>query len=208
MENLYYPEEEAFLCDYFGIERPVHLRTVDVHRSGQGFFVENVTDDDGLNLANAVARLGLDKIQHRLPQWYSATKYTETYGRTIRKRKRRAVELFPVYLFTINWADSGPGFSWPEAYHMIRFPGFNRLVVTASQDSPDAYGVEDMAVGWLPDNLLKMEAAEQIIIGYWIRQRNQGQERWAYLFDEGLISVSEAELWADEVWPEEDAVAE
>jgi len=204
MENLYYPEEEAFLCDYFEIERPDHLKEVDVHHSDQGFYVTDETDDEEVNLANAVACLGLDKIQYSLPQWAEVEDDEVTLGRTIRPVTRRTVELMPIYLFEINWANSGPGFSWPEAYYLIWFPGFKRYVVTASQDSSDAYGVEDLAVGWLPDSWDQLEAAKEILINYWKLHREYCcQERWAYLFEEGLISNEEANAWADEVWPEE-----
>jgi len=50
------------------------------------------------------------------------------------RRARGKVELWPYYLLTINWADSGPGFSWPVAYNAIYVPGFDRTVVTASGD--------------------------------------------------------------------------
>ena len=38
------------------------------------------------------------------------------------------------FICNINWADSGPGMSWPEAYHVFRVPGFDRYVVTASRE--------------------------------------------------------------------------
>ena len=41
---------------------------------------------------------------------------------------------------------------------------------------------------------------------YWLKQSGGwDQARWAYLFDEGLISGKEADSWANEVWgdPEE-----
>ncbi len=201
--NIYYPVEEAFLHDYFKIERPEHLKEVDIYQSDQGIFVSHDTDDNNLNLANAVARLGLKQIQHRLPQWAAVWEDKMILGRKVRQNKKRAIELMPLHLFTINWADSGPGFSWPEAYHLIWFPGFKRFVVTASQDSSDAYGVEDKAIGWRPDDQDRREAVKSILISYW-RSSLDGwdKERWAYLFYEGLISDEEANAWADEVWPE------
>lgn len=201
--NIYYPAEEAFLYDYFEIGRPEHLKEVDVYQSDQGIFVSSETNNHDINLANAVARLGLKQIQHRLPQWAAVRREELILGRKVRQYKKRTIELMPLHLFTINWADSGPGFSWPEAYHLIWFPGFKRFVVTASQDSSDAYGVEDMAVGWLPDTWDRREAAKSIIVSYWHDSIYlSDQQRWAYIFDEGQISNEEANAWADEVWPE------
>lgn len=202
-ENIYYPVEEAFLCDYFKIERPEHLKNIDVYQSEQGVFVCRETDDDDLNLSNAVARLGLKQIQHQLPQWASVRDEKLILGRKVEQHEKHAIELMPLHLFTINWADSGPGFSWPEAYYIIWFPRFNKFVVTASQDSSDAYGVEDMAIGWSSDDQDRLEAARSIIVNYWRDSAyERDQSRWAYLFDEGLVSNEEANAWADKAWPE------
>jgi len=43
-------------------------------------------------------------------------------------------------LFQINWADSGPGLSWPADYNLVWVPSFARFVLTYSADSPDAFG--------------------------------------------------------------------
>ncbi|PKN96597.1 MAG: hypothetical protein CVU43_19860 [Chloroflexi bacterium HGW-Chloroflexi-5] len=182
---------------------------MDVYQPDQGIFVSSETNDNDLNLSNAVARLGLKQIQHRLPQWAAVRREELILGRKVRQHKKRAIELLPLHLFTINWADSGPGFSWPDAYHLIWFPLFNRFVVTASQDSSDAYGVEDKAIEWRPDDQDRREAAKSIIVSYW-RDTIYGwdQERWAYLFNEGLISDEEANAWADEAWPESVSVEE
>jgi hypothetical protein len=67
-------------------------------------------------------------------------------------------------LLCINWADSGPGFSWPEAYHITRIPGFDQHIVTASRDSPDAWGCTDHAIGFCDANVPFKEAASEIII--------------------------------------------
>jgi len=56
--------------------------------------------------------------------------------------------LIPQYLLTINWADSGPGFSWPVAYHVTWVPICDEYVVTQSADSPDAFGYCDFAIGY------------------------------------------------------------
>ena len=51
----------------------------------------------------------------------------------------------------------------------------------------------------------KLLVAKRIIQGFWQYQLNEwNQERWAYLFDEGLIDSATADAWADEIWPQED----
>jgi len=34
------------------------------------------------------------------------------------------------------------------------------------------------------------------------------KERWAYLFDEGLIDSATVAAWADEIWPQADYAGE
>lgn len=55
--------------------------------------------------------------------------------------------MLPQYLFTLNWADSGPGFSWPGAYYTTWVPSYERFVVTYSADSPEVWGYADIAIG-------------------------------------------------------------
>ena len=116
----------------------------------------------------------------------------------------------PCDLCTINWADSGPGFSWPESYHVTYLPGFDKFVITSSRDGPDAWGCSDHAIGVADGNLEPIEAAKEVITEFWRMQRNAWeQSRWAYLFDEGLIDEKTANVWADEVWcPEEEEEAD
>ena len=90
----------------------------------------------------AVADMVLERINGTLPQW-GAVKLSENaeeestiiVGREVRARQAlRKIELVPQYLLTINWADSGPGFSWPVAYHATWVPIYDVYVVTQSAD--------------------------------------------------------------------------
>ena len=98
---------------------------------------------------------------------------------------------------------SGPvlhhlGYSWPEAYHVTYLPGFDKFVITASQDGPDVFGCSDHAIGFAHGRLDPIEAARQAIVGYWCSQSNGcEQKRWVYLFNEGLIDKKTANDWAD-----------
>ncbi len=105
------------------------------------------------------------------------------------------------FLFCLNWADSGPGLSWPEAYHLFRVPGFERYVVTVSRDSDEGAGCCDNVIGHCSAELAPREAARQIVQAWWtFCLEDVEQTRWAYLFEEGLIDRAEAQVWADEVW--------
>jgi hypothetical protein len=114
----------------------------------------------------------------------------------------RKVVIQPCHLLTVNWADSGPGFSWPVAYYVAWLPYYDRFVVTASADCSDGYGYCDFAIGSFGIETPPKEGARKVICGDWRNQKRAGeQQRWAYLFNSGLISQEEADAWAEEVWP-------
>jgi len=153
----------------------------------------------------AVAQVLLEATQDSLPQWGMVDEHDEVVlGRHAFGRAEPAGRLAFVadFICTINWADSGPGVSWPEAYHIFRVPGFGRYVVTASRDSADACGCTDNAIGHCPMDVPPTEAARTLVQAWWKMQVDGwDQARWAYLFDTGLVGRDEAARWADEVWP-------
>jgi hypothetical protein len=121
----------------------------------------------------------------------------------------KTVLLQPRHLFTINWVDSGPGYSWLVAYYLTWVPHYDRFVVTASADSPDALGYCDFALGHFGIKTPIMEGVKEIICMDWLNQKlDSEQQRWAYLFDTDLISAADAEAWADEVRPAERSAAD
>ena len=154
----------------------------------------------------AVAQILLHRSQGGLPQWGCVSKDGKVVrGREKLKRPKDAepLTLHPQLLLCINWADSGPGVSWPESYHITRIPGLDQYIVTASRDSTDAWGCTNHAIGFCDANVPIKKAAREIITNYWSKQAGDwDQARWAYLLDEGLISRNEANSWADEIWPE------
>ena len=161
-----------------------------------------------------MAAIVLERIQDTLPQWASVKLRENEYEETVitlarevkARRARRTVELVPQYLLTINWADSGPGFSWPVAYHVTWVPIYDEYVVTQSADSPDAYGYCDFATGHFPRTDDFVKAAANEIKGDWEWQRDQFcQNRWAYLFDNGLIDKATAIRLREEIWDDEPA---
>lgn len=201
MSNLYTETERAILCDYFQVPRPVELEGLNIFAECPGVFVHKARYSDEFELKNAVARIALKRVQEKLPVWACSDKDGEiTVARVYEDHPGQEVELLPQYLFMINWADSGPGFSWPEAYYLVWFPEFERYVVTASQDSPDSYGFEDIAIGHSTFGQDRKEVSGKIITGWWEEGRSHDQEEWVCLFGTGFISSHEACAWRDEVW--------
>jgi hypothetical protein len=153
----------------------------------------------------ALASIVLERVQDALPQWASVRELKTggtvvTLGREIKERRAlRKIEVVPRHLLTINWADSGPGFSWPVAYCLTYLPLYDTHVVTQSADSPDAFGYCDFAIGHFSSN--STASAVDIIKQDWAWSLDEwDQPRWAYLFEPGLIDAEEAERMADEVW--------
>ena len=170
--------------------------------------LQSGTYGDGLQgaVSNAVARIVLGAIENRLPQWAAIS----ADGSIAYARKRsnspthqhRLIATVPQFLFEINWADSGPGFSWPEAYYVTWLPYYDVFVVTASQDSPDVHGYTDEAIGWFGKHKDIAQGSAEIIRDQWWQGQHDEYEqyRWAYLFGTGLIDKSTAYEWADKVW--------
>ena len=222
---IFHPLEHAFLSDWLGVERPACARdidlAVDVRPYGYAFDEEGeeIASDGIIHLqepdygsvelqaaiSNAVARLALSDIQRRLPQWavsYSPGEWQSSRGYELPRGQK--LSLLPRFLMMINWADSGPGFSWPESYHVTYLPYYDVQVVTGSVDSPEMHGYTDRALGHFPTDVPLLEGSRKIIVEDWTTQAGWGQEEWAYLFSEGMVDGEMARDWAKEVWGEED----
>ncbi len=215
IHEFYDPVEICFLCDYLRIPRPDQLASISLKvgpddRQGQsddGFVrpVLGAGGSDTLIIENAVARLALNAIEERLPRWFGRNAAGEQVSSRRPKHARHTTTpLEPSYLFGINWASTGPGLDWPEHYHVAYFPGFEVLVVTASQDSTDVHGYLDQAIGWFPASANFEDSVETIISGWWQSQASCLQEHWEALLGEGLIDAGRAICWADAVWCSDD----
>jgi len=202
LQALFSPTERAILFDYFEIARPKALAEIDIHEqpSYGGLWVNKVLADTGRGVEAVVAQIALSKIQNSLPQCGIVHNGDVTLTRHPFVSSLQTAFLFPQHLFTINWADSGPGMSWPEAYHVTYFPGFERQVVTASMDSPDMWGVTEMAIGSFTVDTPLQDGCCGVLCDWWGGQRNMEQAKWAYVWDEGLIKNRIANEWADSVW--------
>jgi hypothetical protein len=198
--DLFTVDEELVFATWFEIDHPSHGPRID-----DIFDRWNIASEipDYRRIDTAVAQILLERTQHDLPNWTVLAGDRFVIARDIfDRRARRKIELWPHHLLTINWADSGPGFSWPVAYKATFVPRFDRTVVTASADCPEAFGgVCDVAIGAFRPETSLLEGSRRIIISDWTNQWcEHDQERWAYLFDTGIVSKAEAEAWADEVW--------
>jgi hypothetical protein len=203
--DLFTPDEHAVLSKWFGRKPPACAKGIDPHDAADRLGFEKETTDYRSRIDAAAAYIVVERAEDRLPQWAGIS----NAGEVLLARKYRAkggipdrtVLLQPRHLFTINWADSGPGYSWPVAYYLTWLPQYDRYVVTASADSPDAFGYCDFALGEFGIKTPVKEGAKEIICSDWFDQMvDLDQQRWAYLFDTDLISEAEAEAWADEVW--------
>lgn len=154
----------------------------------------------------AVARLLLGGIQRALPAWSTVFDGRIVSARPVYPTRLDGAPVFePTHLATINWADSGPGFSWPEAYHVTTVPELGMHVVTASRDSEDLMGCTDHALGWVSIDVSPLEAATALMRANWLRQAGEcEQQAWESAIEEGLLGESELLMLRDEVWQEAD----
>jgi len=207
----YFPVEWAILFDWLGIERPAQLRSIDPwdvsEELPEGVVrLEKSRDsyaDAKMALPAAIARLVLAPIKGTLPVWARVSEDGDVKTtRDGEKSYYRKVNPFPRLLFNINWADSGPGFSWPDSYHVSYLSEFNCHIVTSSRDSDEIYGFNDIAIGWFSEGEDLLEGAGRVIIEFWKGYLEECSDfaRWAYLFDEGLMNTATVEELADEVW--------
>ena len=202
------PIERAILSDYFGMAREEDIRDIDIlaanddrDASTGGRRIRIEPDSNGNigdhTIGNAVARLAIDGIQKRLPQWfagYGDGRYI--LGRDLRPKTRRDVHLKPVHLFTINWADSAPGYSWPVAYYLSWIPGFDRFVITSSADSPDADGYADLSIGHFPGSTPVLDGCREVLTAYWTAMAHY-QCKWQHFLEDGLIDNFTVDQWVE-----------
>jgi len=215
--DYFYPLEHAYLSDFLGQPRPDIAQEIDPFSSEHlaGPLDEDEAESDGIfrprttyegetnsnTLPNAIARIALNERGAVLPQWFCGNAQGGVYGRHYEGRCLRRFKFEPLFLFMLNWADSGPGFSWPESYHVTWFPHYAVYIVTASQDSPDAHGYTDEAIGFFGKDQDIIDGARSVICEWWCRERDCDPEyAWAYLFSEGLVDTETAYAWRSEVY--------
>ncbi len=205
--SLYSPEEEIVLQTYFGLKAPDKKlqQCIDACLPEHNIYGEGPRTE----LNAAVATIVLETVEHDLPCWGYTEGPKVTLARQYRspeQLKVRKLGLKPQHLFTINWANSGPGYSWPESYWITWVPGFDQHVLTSSLDCPDAHGYTDFALGHFEKEQSILEAARVIITEQWSLQKSDyGQEGWEEFWGGGeLTDCDTAIKWRNEVWPEKE----
>jgi len=163
-----------------------------------------------LRTAVATGVILVQTIQGRLPNYGSVRNGEVRLGRNQRTREGEAsLALIPQHLFTLNWADSAPGISWPEAYHAVHLPGYERWVIVASRDGDDAWGCTDNAIGHFPNGKDLISAAGEVIKASWRALiGNHDQGAWQYVLEQALVKRELAEAWRLKTWDEADVVEE
>jgi hypothetical protein len=203
--DLFTADEHAVLARWFGQAPPEFAKHIALEEAIRRLGFAKQPDHYRL-IDAAAAFVILERVERFLPQWAISNGGNLVLGRDYRdhaKVPNRTVVLQPRHLFTINWADSAPGFSWPVAYYATWIPYYDRFVVTSSADCPDMFGYCDFALGAFGIDRPINEGAREIICADWTCHTESEQPRWACLFNTGLISKAEADAWAEEVWPSE-----
>jgi hypothetical protein len=157
-----------------------------------------------------VGAFAVRDIQQRLPNFGIFHGDHLTLTRPIAKgRRSKRVAGAVQFLFRINWADSGPGFSWPADYHLVWLPGFDTWVLAYSADSPDALGYCDFALGCVGPADDWRAAVKTLLVENWRAQyREWEQAPWAQLWGVGRVSAAEALAWRREAWAGHEEFAE
>jgi len=205
-DGLFTDIEHAVLAEWFGQPAPAAAARIRLDNALAELGFENGCEPY-TRTAAAVARIVLEAIEDRLPVWACWKDDKVIRARTYREphqKPRRQTALLPNELFAIDWATSGPGFDWPVRYHLTWAPIYERFVVTASADCPDAFGYADFALGHFARNDDVGQSVIEIIRRDWTMQRDEcGQERWEVLITDGLVKAAAIETLADEVWRED-----
>ena len=152
----------------------------------------------------AVAQILLRNIQSRLPNSGVVDEYgSVSLTRNIDKKNKLSsskIAFIPRLIFSINWANTGPGTSWPEQYRITYVPDYEEYIVTASSDSQDYYhGVSgDIALGISGDTIEDMRS---VIIGHWNELKLEYEQlEFVEILQEGLVHNDEINKWKEEVW--------
>ena len=221
----YHPLEHAYLSDFLGVERPDCAKELNPHAPEErdqvldqdeyvsdGIFRLRPTYDREFNLntvPNAIARMALNQRQRTLPQWSCGSSDGFVTTRHHEGRCLHRARLDPQFLLMINYADSGPGFSWPETYHVVLFPHYDVYIVTASQDSPDVHGYVDEAMGFFSKDMDILGGVKPIMCKWWPGEIEPEPEyAWQSVWEGGLIDSETAYAWRAEVFGLDDEDSE
>ena len=162
----------------------------------------NTNEHDRIN--NAVARLVLSAVSERLPRFLVVGQDGVIESARPRSKTRRTggtVASLPVFLFKINWATSGPGFSWEELYHVGYIAEYDVYIVTASQDSDDVFGFCDTCIGYFYETQDFVADALDVVSEWWAgKVAEYGAYEYERLTELGSATLEQVLSITKQVW--------
>ena len=208
----FFPREHAILAEYFDLQekQPQQARAFDPHEitSEENNYDEAVEGiacrksyggRDYRAIDNAVARIALARVRENLPTWGGLGKDGAFHSRQSENESLLPVRGYrsdPVHVLSINWASSGPGYSWPLKYYISWIPYYERYVVTVSYDSPEVEGYLDLAIGHLAEGASVEKELKSVIVRHWDRD-SMYLQGWEGVIDPGIVKDPWA--WREEV---------
>ena len=213
----YHPVEHFYLRSYFnfGSELPDGVSEEELYSDysweteqplpSYPLLQSGPTQNLDASINNVVARLILEPIADRLPNFTTVSRkdgsICSTRPPASKAYKSRAVTGLPNFLFKINWATSGPGFSWEELYHVGFLAEYDLYVVTASQDSSDALGFCDVCIGFFSETQDFIQDALYLVMEWWGDKRGEyGAEKYESITSIGLASADQIAEITEQVW--------
>jgi hypothetical protein len=208
----FFPREHAILAEYFDLQekQPQQARAFDPHEitSEENNYDEAVEGiacrksyggRDYRAIDNAVARIALAPVRKNLPTWGGLGKDGAFHSRQSENEStlpERGYRSDPVHVLSINWASSGPSYSWPLKYYISWIPYYERYVVTVSYDSPEVEGYLDLAIGHLSEGASVEKELKSVIVRHWDRD-SMYLQGWEGVIDPGI--VKDPWTWREEV---------
>lgn len=208
----FFPREHAILAEYFDLQekQPQQARAFDPDEITSE---ENNYDEASEGIAcrksyggrdyraidNAVARIALAPVRENLPTWGGLGKDGAFHSRLSDNESvlpERGYRSDPMHVLSINWASSGPGYSWPLKYYISWIPYYERYVVTVSYDSPEVEGYLDLAIGHLAEGASVEKELKSVIVRHWDRD-SMYLQGWEGVIDSGIVKDPWA--WREEV---------
>jgi hypothetical protein len=156
-------------------------------------------------LQGAVGALLLRNMQPKLPR--SALFYPRANLLAVSRGGGRPTEgsrmsLVGRHLFTISWAEGGPGMSWPTAYYAVWLPIRDVWIVTASDDTGEMLGFLDVALGWFPATTIWEDGVAAIITQDWTAWAADRQPGWQEVSASGRLSTETLWRCRQRAWPD------
>ena len=211
IEN-FFPREHAILAEYFDLQeklpeeaRAYHPKEIiekdsEYDEATEGIGCRKSYGGRDCNaIENAVARIALAPVRKNLPTWGGYGEGGVFHTRQSENESvlpERGYRSDPVHVLSINWASSGPGFSWPLKYYISWIPYYERYVVTVSYDTPEVEGYLDLAIGHLPEGASVEKELKSVIVSHWEWDAMYLQG-WEGVIDSGIVEDPWA--WREEV---------